>query len=139
MIPSGRLVLLFCAPTLLALTSIFDRSLLWPMLALDAVIDDVSARTLVRLLHALSQRHLPICVLFRDRDIERLVEPSGGPTGRGEIELCTRGAAAEALLWRDRLSAEMKTKGAMVLDTFPEQLTPHLLSRYLDIKARKLL
>jgi hypothetical protein len=33
----------------------------------------------------------------------------------------------------------MKRQGALVLDVLPAQLTPSLLNRYLEIKARHLL
>ena len=50
-----------------------------------------------------------------------------------------RGAAAEAILWRDRLVRDLKAGGALVLHTLPHKLTPALVNRYLEIKAQQML
>ena len=50
-----------------------------------------------------------------------------------------RGAAAELSGFRDRLVRDLKKQGALVLDVSPTQLTPQLINRYLEIKARHLL
>lgn len=99
------------------------------------VLDEAVAQTLVRRLHAISRRHLPMLVLFRDIDVERLLDPRGG----GPEELYTRGAAAELLRWRDGFIHELKSRGTLVLDVTPRNLTPSLINRYLQVKARHLL
>ena len=50
-----------------------------------------------------------------------------------------RGAAAELASFRDRLVRDLKRHGALVLNVVPGQLTPALINRYLEIKARHLL
>ncbi|MBX3183287.1 MAG: DUF58 domain-containing protein [Polyangiaceae bacterium] len=99
------------------------------------VMDEQVAATLVKRAAALSRRHLPLVVLFRDAEVERLAAaPLVGPAG-----LYTRGAAAEILRWQAGLVRELRRAGAQVLDVFPRELTPALINRYLEIKARRLL
>jgi uncharacterized protein (DUF58 family) len=107
------------------------------------VIDDVSARSVVRMVRGLGPRHLALCVLFRDETLDDMVEPRGerdtGRAGVDKADLYQRAAAAEAILWRDRLVRELKEAGALVLHVSPHKLTPTLISRYLRIKAQRLL
>jgi uncharacterized protein (DUF58 family) len=80
-------------------------------------------------------RHLPLCVLLRDTDVESLaVAPASGAQ-----ELYVRAAAAESLAWRDSLIRGLRNAGVLVLDTKPGQLTPELVKGYLEVKARRLL
>jgi uncharacterized protein (DUF58 family) len=71
-------------------------------------------------------------VLLRDVEVDALVEGSG-------VDPYVRGAAAELGTFRDRLVRELETHGALVLDVAPDQLTPQLINRYVEIKARHLL
>ncbi len=103
------------------------------------VIDDVSAQAVLRQVRGLRPRHLPVCVLFRDTDLDRLAEPPGGLAAAPEGELFVAGAAAETILWRERLVRDLKTGGALVLHVPPRQTTPALINRYLQIKAQHLL
>jgi uncharacterized protein (DUF58 family) len=108
------------------------------------VIDERAAEELIRVTRGLFPRHLPLIVLFRDVEVHALLEgparaalPQAGEVG--ELELYTRGAAAELISWRDQLIRTLKNQGAMILDVDPSDLTPALINRYLDIKARHLL
>jgi uncharacterized protein (DUF58 family) len=101
------------------------------------LIDDVAAKMVLRLMRGLLPRHLPLCVLFRDTEIDRLAEPASPDTS--ELGLYTQSAAAEAALWRERVVRNLKTAGALVLHVAPSDLTPRLIDRYLEIKARRLL
>jgi hypothetical protein len=96
----------------------------------------VSAARLLRLMRGLPSRHLPLCVLFRDQQIDQLVE---GDDSSGDLAQYVRGAAAETLLWRERLVRDLKTGGAHVLQPIPQRMTPALISHYLEIKAQQLL
>jgi len=96
------------------------------------VVDDVAAALVVRRMRGVMPRHLPLMVLLRDVEIDELVEgPSTDPY--------VRGAAAELCTFRDRLVRDMKQHGALVLDVAPSDLTPKLLQRYVEVKARHLL
>ncbi len=73
---------------------------------------------------------------MRDMDVEAMAkEPA-----RGEVDLYVRAAAAEGdLAWRDTLVRQLQRAGVLVLDAKPSDVTPKLVKRYLEIKARRLL
>ena len=96
------------------------------------VVDDVAASALLKMMRGVLPRHLPLMVLLRDVEIDELVEGAG-------VDPYVRGAAAELLGFHDRLVRDLKKHGALVLDVTPAQLTPQLINRYLEIKARHLL
>jgi uncharacterized protein (DUF58 family) len=100
------------------------------------VVDDVSARRLLTFMRGLPRRHLALAVLFRDSDIDRLVEVGAAPH---ELDLYVGGAAAETALWRDRLVRDVRASGALVVHASPEKVTPALVNEYLEIKAKQLL
>src|SRR5262249_3556189 len=96
------------------------------------VVDEVAAAELLRQMRGVMPRHLPLMVLLRDVEVDALVEGSAS-------DPYVRGAAAELSTFRDRLVRDLKRHGALVLDVAPGQLTPSLINRYLEIKARHLL
>jgi uncharacterized protein (DUF58 family) len=96
------------------------------------VIDFSAAETLVRRVRAIGRRHLPLIICFRDLEVEALADPKGS-------DLYLKGAAAEHLRWQKSLMHELKRGGAMVLETTARELTGRLVSRYLQIKAQRLL
>jgi uncharacterized protein (DUF58 family) len=102
------------------------------------VIDERAAEELVRVTRGLFPRHLPLIVLFRDVEVHALLE---GPSRAAltDVDLYTRGAAAELISWREQLIRTLKNQGALILDVDPSDLTPALINRYLEIKARHLL
>jgi uncharacterized protein (DUF58 family) len=103
-----------------------------------SVVDEVAAGSLLRLVKGLSTRHLPLVVMMRDVALETLA--LGGPASSAAAHgLYERAAAAELLVERDRLLRELRQRGALVLDVAPGELSPQLVRRYLDIKARHLL
>lgn len=99
---------------------------------LTSVVDEVNAELASSITRALRRRHLPIAVWLRDPGVEALVHDAG-------VDPYVRGAAAELLGWRERSLAEVRREGALVVDCEPDRLTGDLLSRYLDIKARRVL
>lgn len=103
------------------------------------VIDHNAAHALLRLSRGLLPRHLPLIVLLRDPSVEALVHVPDGRFLPGEPAPYVAAAAAEALSWRDRLIRDLKRSGALVLDVLPHELSPNLINRYLEVKARHLL
>lgn len=103
------------------------------------VIDDRAAEELVRVIRMLAPRHLPLIVLFRDVDVHALLAGNQSELAPSELDLYTRGAAAELISWRDQLIRKLQDQGALILDVDPSGLTPALINRYLEIKARHLL
>ncbi|HEY8376201.1 MAG TPA: DUF58 domain-containing protein [Nannocystis sp.] len=103
------------------------------------VIDHNAAAALLRLVRGLQPRHLPLVVLFRDPAVEALVHLPEGRLTAGDAAPYIAAAAAELLHWRDRLIRDLKRGGAHVLDVLPRELSPALINRYLEVKARHLL
>jgi uncharacterized protein (DUF58 family) len=101
---------------------------------LTSVVDEANAELCEALVRALARRHLALAVWVRDTEVDDLLEAPPGPNA-----LFQRGAAAELLGWRAQALGEIRRRGALVLDTAPEDLTSSLLGRYLEIKARRLL
>lgn len=99
------------------------------------VIDEVNANQIERQLAALTGQHLPLGVLLRDHhlcDAADVHQPRGPALYRAA-------AAADILLWRCQVLRDLKTRGVLTLDVFPEDLTAPLVNQYLKIKARHLL
>ncbi len=99
------------------------------------LLDPRSAKDLSVAVRGLLPRHLPLCVLLRDTDVEALAT---APVATVD-DLYVRGAAAESLAWRDSLIRGLRNSGVLVLDAKPGDLTPELVKSYLDVKARRLL
>jgi uncharacterized protein (DUF58 family) len=99
------------------------------------LLDPRSAKDLAASMRSAIPRHLPLVVLMRDMDVEALAKEAA----RGEVDLYVRAAAAEALAWRDSLVRQLQRAGVLVLDAAPGDVTPKLVKRYLEIKARRLL
>jgi len=74
-------------------------------------------------------------VLLRDHDLFALADGATEPGG----SLYRGAAAADLLNWRERALANLRQRGVLTLDVFPEELTGDLITRYLEIKARHLL
>jgi uncharacterized protein (DUF58 family) len=99
------------------------------------IIDEVNANQVERYLTNLVGRHLPMGVLLRDH---RLFDAVGDEHPGGEA-LWRAAAAADILTWRQQVLRDLRGKGALTVDVFPEELTAPLVNRYLEIKARHLL
>jgi len=102
------------------------------------VLDEVAGKAIVRLARGMLPRHLPLFVMFRDSDVDALLDPQATPTAE-TADLYVSAAAAELTTFRDRVVRELKKQGALVLDVPTGELTPKLMNRYLEIKARHLL
>jgi uncharacterized protein (DUF58 family) len=103
------------------------------------LVDDVAAESVLRRMRALLPRHLPLCVLFRYLEVDELAEPRALAPSEAPLDLYVRSAAAEINLWREKLVRDLRNGGALVLHVPPKKLTPSLVNRYLEIKARQLL
>lgn len=102
------------------------------------VLDEVAGKAVVRLARGLLPRHLPLFVMFRDSDVDALLDPQSSPLA-DDGDVYVSAAAAELTSFRDRVIRELKKQGALVLDVPTGELTPKLMNRYLEIKARHLL
>ncbi len=99
------------------------------------VIDEVNSHQIQRYLTNMVGRHLPLAALLRDRSMYQAVEVAQ-PVGES---LYRAAAAADILVWRHQVLADLTARGVLSVDAFPEDLTAPLINRYLDAKARHLL
>lgn len=99
------------------------------------VLDPRGAKELASAVKTLLPRHLPLCVLMRDTDVEALARTSA----QRPDDFYVRAAAAESLHQRDELIRALRKAGVLVLDADPAAVTPELVKSYLEIKARRLL
>lgn len=101
--------------------------------------DDAAAAALTKLMYGLLPRHLPLAVLMRDVDVDDILQRPPPEPGTNRLDGYLRAAAAEATSWQARQARALKQRGVLLLDAAPHDLTPALINRYLEIKARHLL
>ncbi len=115
-------------------TKLRARSLL---VILTRVLEPQTAKELASAVRVLLPTHLPLCVFLREPALGALATGDGS-AGRDE-DAFAMAAAAEALTFREGLLRRIRREGALVLDARPEDVTMALVSRYLEVKARRLL
>ncbi|MEI7895200.1 MAG: DUF58 domain-containing protein, partial [Myxococcales bacterium] len=113
-------------------TQVRARSL---VIVFTNLLDARSAKELSSSLRGLLPRHLPLCVLLRDQDVEALAVAPAESDERRYVQA----AAAESLAERDTLLHALQRSGVLVLDAKPSEVTPELVKRYLEVKSRRLL
>lgn len=97
--------------------------------------DATSAQLMVENVGRLLRRHLVLFVIFRDQELEAMVETD--PTSPEDV---SRAVVAGALLReRDVVTARLRRMGVHVLDVPVDRLGPALLDAYVDLKRRDLL
>jgi len=96
------------------------------------IADPEAASSLASLLGRLARRHLPLVVTLRDPGIERLA--SLPPTSSENVY--ERAVARSLLDERDQTLRHLRRQGALTLDVSSDRLSPSLINRYLEIKAR---
>ncbi len=124
----------YAQATAFAKANVKGRSL---FIVLTNLLEPRGARELAAALKGLLPNHLPLCVLLRDTEVEGLLQtPLGGRQTEGAY---VRAAAAKHLLWREKILRDLRRSGVLVLDCAPKDLTPSLVKRFLEVKARRLL
>ena len=98
-------------------------------------VDSITAKLMVENLAVLSRHHLLIFVALRDPAVEALTNPSDPDLG----DVARAVSAGQIQKERTRVLDELRRLGVVCLDIAPSQLTPELVSTYLDIKARELI
>jgi uncharacterized protein (DUF58 family) len=90
------------------------------------------SRRLLSVLGTLSPRHLPLVITQRNRSVEATAEAV--PETESDV---FASAVAEDLL-RDKAAAlrTLRSRGALVLDVEPSQLSVAAVNRFLEVKAR---
>lgn len=98
-------------------------------------VDSITAELMVENLAVLNRQHLLIFVALKDPAVDRIMHPKE-PTLKNVARAVSAGQIQkERLLVLDQL----RRLGVLCLDIAPSQLTPELVSAYLDIKARELI
>ncbi len=113
-------------------TQIKKRTL---VVLISHALDESTASQLAQSSRELLPRHLPLCVFLRDTE----VEAKANRRAYSEEAACIQAAAANILGARERVHAEMRRAGVLVLDVAHRHLTGDLVSRYLEVKARGLI
>jgi uncharacterized protein (DUF58 family) len=83
----------------------------------------------------LMRRHLVLLVAIEQRDLKRIAATR--PQDAKQMFECA--AAQELVHWREVLLARLRERGALTLETYPEDMTASVLNRYLEIKEKSLL
>jgi len=105
------------------------------------VIDEVNANQILQYTTNLTGQHLPLCLLVKDHDMLDVVDQFDEDRAMevGEETLFSAAAAATIANWRHEVLADLKHRGVLAIETFPEDMTADLINQYLEIKARHLL
>jgi uncharacterized protein (DUF58 family) len=96
---------------------------------------EAAASSLLRHVGSLARRHLPLIVTMRDPAIEAVAMQS--PSDSAAVY--QRAVARDMLERRDVTLSRLRAAGALTLDVSADSLSPSLINRYLEIKARGVL
>lgn len=98
-------------------------------------VDNTTAELLVENLAVMQRQHLILYVALRDPALQELTRP--GDEGLDAIARAV--AASQILAERQAVLDKLNRLGILYLDVSPGALTPALVSRYIDIKAKELI
>lgn len=115
-----------------ALGYVATRATKRSLIVLFTDVEGSDTTVLVHHLTHLARRHLALLVTLRDPAVERLA--SLPPIDSEAVY--DRSVAMDLLDARQRLSRDLQHRGVMTLDVSADQLSPALINRYLEIKAR---
>jgi uncharacterized protein (DUF58 family) len=96
------------------------------------LIDPEASERLLSQVAALYPHHLPLVVALSDTTV--LGVARGVP--QSAEEAYEKAVAEQLLTARDRALAVLKSRGALILDVPPDELSVQVVSRYLELKAR---
>ena len=83
----------------------------------------------------LMRRHLLVFVIMRQNELTLLAETAS----RTPEQMYQRAAAQDLLHRRETLLAQLRERGALTIETTPQQMTAAVLNRYLEVKERAML
>lgn len=97
--------------------------------------DSVTAELLVENLGLMTKQHLVLYITLRDPVLAEMAHPK-----KLNMESISQGIAAGHLLSeRHSVLDRLQRLGVLCLDTAPGNLTPDLISRYIEIKAKEMI
>jgi len=99
------------------------------------ILDVPGSSGLLRNLYRAARKHLVLCVVF----VERAIEATAEGTPRDLAGAYLKASAAHMVLERRLALEQMRARGIRVLETTPEQLSPSLVRKYLEIRGANLL
>ena len=98
------------------------------------VIDLAGSTGLLNNLIQAASKHLVLCVVFNDRELEGLLQEEP----QAEKGLYNQAAASYINANRKHVFESMRARGIMVLEAYPEKLTNLLINQYLQIRRESL-
>lgn len=98
-------------------------------------VDSITAELMVENIAVLNRHHLLIFVAFKDPALDAMMNPVAPSLD----DIARAVAAAQIHKERQIVLDRLRRLGVVCLDIAPDQLTPALVSAYLDIKARELI
>ncbi len=114
------------------MTHVRKRSLL---LLFTHLVPGEDRRLIRSFMQMLGRKHLPLCLFFREPELER--EVLSVPVSTSDA--FHRAAAADILLERHEGLYALRHAGVMAVDALPGEFSAAAVGHYLDIKARNLL
>ena len=105
------------------------------ILIVTALPEQDEQHALVRAVRMLTPQHLPVVVVLSDADLKAAAHflPAG------KEELCRTLVARDVWTARRQTMEELRRRGALVVDTVPEDAGVDAVNAYLDVKRRQLL
>ncbi|MBN2534093.1 MAG: DUF58 domain-containing protein [Spirochaetales bacterium] len=110
-------------------TRIKKRSLI---IFFSDMIDDINYSLFSNSFSFLNKRHITLFILLRDTILMKNAENAPDSI----LDLFVSTSATEMFMRRKEAIAKLKHSGISVLDVLPTQVTPGLVDKYLEIKAR---
>lgn len=97
-------------------------------------VDTVTAELLVENLAVIQRQHLILYVALRDPALQAIARPAAS-----DLDSVAQALAANRLLQdRQAVFDRLRRLGILCLDVAPGELTPALISRYIEIKAKEM-
>jgi len=95
--------------------------------------DEISARDMMAVMAKLAQRHLLVFAGASDPQLAEILHEEPGHAAAA----FQKGVAAELLVERRRVIAELNRLGAFTVDSEPHRLGAPLINRYLEARLRR--
>jgi len=102
------------------------------IILLTDIIDDSNIRIYHKYLSLLKKKHIILLVLIRDKNLFNV----GKSLLSDKVNIYTKTAAADLILRRHKTIFDLKKLGIDILDLYPEEITPKIINKYIEIKNR---